>query len=66
MFFFGGTEGRVGEEEEWGNLVVKVVFFLAVLGFELKAFILSHSTIPIFVMGFFKIGSGKLICPDWL
>jgi hypothetical protein len=31
-----------------------------ILGFELRAFTLSHSTSPIFVMGFFKIGSLKL------
>jgi hypothetical protein len=31
-----------------------------VLGFELKAFTLSHSTSPIFVKGFFKIGSHKV------
>jgi hypothetical protein len=30
------------------------------LGLELKAFILSHSTIPIFCEGFFKIGSHEL------
>jgi hypothetical protein len=28
-----------------------------VLGLELKAFTLSHSNSPIFVMGFFEIGS---------
>jgi hypothetical protein len=35
-----------------------IFFFLfAVLGFELKAYTLSHSTIPFFcVMSFFKIG----------
>jgi hypothetical protein len=28
-------------------------FFVAVLGFELRAYTLSHSTSPFFVMGFF-------------
>jgi hypothetical protein len=27
---------------------------------------LSHSSSPIFVMGFFKIRSCKLFCPGWL
>jgi hypothetical protein len=30
------------------------------MGFELRAFTLSHSTGPIFVMGFFKVGSREL------
>jgi hypothetical protein len=34
--------------------------FFAELVFELKAYTLSHSTIPIFVKGFFEIGSHKL------
>jgi hypothetical protein len=39
---------------------IKIFFFFSVLGLELKAFTLSHSTSPIFVMGFFKIGSHEL------
>jgi hypothetical protein len=35
-------------------------FFLVVLEFELRAFTLSHSTSPIFVMGIFKIGFHEL------
>jgi hypothetical protein len=35
-------------------------FFFVVLGFELRAHTLSHSTSPFFVMGFFEIGSCKL------
>jgi hypothetical protein len=31
-----------------------------VLGLELRAYTLSYSTSPVFVMGFFKIGSCKL------
>jgi hypothetical protein len=31
-----------------------------VLGFELRTYTLSHSTNPIFVMGFFEIGSHEL------
>jgi hypothetical protein len=30
------------------------------LGFELRAYTLSHSTSSLFVMGFFEIGSHKL------
>jgi hypothetical protein len=30
------------------------------LGFELRAYILSYSTCPIFVMGIFEIGSHEL------
>jgi hypothetical protein len=38
------------------------VFFsvCVVLGLELRAFTLSHSTSPLFVMAFFKIGSLEL------
>jgi hypothetical protein len=31
-----------------------------VLGFELRAYTLSHSTSPFFVKGFFEIGSPEL------
>jgi hypothetical protein len=34
--------------------------FLVVLGFELRAYTLIHSTSPFFVMVFFKIGSCEL------
>jgi hypothetical protein len=34
--------------------------YFVVLGFELRAYTLSHSTSPFFVMGFFEIGSCKL------
>jgi hypothetical protein len=37
-----------------------VVVVFAALGLELRAYILSHSTSPFFVMGFFKIGSNEL------
>jgi hypothetical protein len=36
-------------------------FLFAVLGLELRAFTLSHSTSPIFSIGFFKIGCDKLL-----
>jgi hypothetical protein len=35
-------------------------FFLVVLGFELRAYTLSHSTSPFFLKGFFEIGSREL------
>jgi Na+/proline symporter len=41
-------------------LFVYLFIFLAVLGFELRAYTLSHSTSPFFVMGFFEIGSCEL------
>jgi hypothetical protein len=34
--------------------------YLVVLGFELRAFTLSHSTSPFFIKGFLEIGSGEL------
>jgi hypothetical protein len=37
-----------------------------VLGLELRAYTLSHSTSPFFVMVFFEIGSGKLFALGWL
>jgi hypothetical protein len=37
-----------------------------VLGFELKAYTLSHSTNSFFVMGVFEIGSYELFAWDWL
>jgi hypothetical protein len=36
------------------------LFIFAVLGFELRAYTLSHSTSPIFVIGFFEMGSCEL------
>jgi hypothetical protein len=35
-------------------------FFFPILGLELRAYTLRHSTSPFFVMGFFDIGSGEL------
>jgi hypothetical protein len=35
--------------------------FFVVGGLEIRAYTLSHSTSPFFVMGFFKIGSHKLL-----
>jgi hypothetical protein len=40
--------------------------FFAILGFELRAFTLSHSTSPFFVMNFFEIGSQELFARGWL
>jgi hypothetical protein len=39
---------------------------LWLLGFELKAYTFSHSAGPIFVMGFFEIGSRELFAQGWL
>jgi hypothetical protein len=35
-------------------------FFFCITGFELRAYTLSHSTSPFFVMGFFEVGSHNL------
>jgi hypothetical protein len=37
-----------------------LLFVFVVLGFELKAYTLSHSTSPFFVMSFFQIGYCEL------
>jgi hypothetical protein len=39
---------------------LNLFFFLTVLGFELRAFTLSHSTSHFFVMGLFEIRSPEL------
>jgi hypothetical protein len=39
---------------------VSFCFVFGVLEFELRAYTLSHSTSPFFVMVFFKIGSHEL------
>jgi hypothetical protein len=36
------------------------------LGLELRVFILSHSTITIFVLGVFKLGSLEVFAQGWL
>jgi hypothetical protein len=36
------------------------LFFFVVLGFEFRAYTLSYSTSPFFVMGFFEVGFCKL------
>jgi hypothetical protein len=43
---------------------IRTFFVCVLLGFELRAFTLSHSTSPIFVMGFFEIGSCELFALD--
>jgi hypothetical protein len=37
-----------------------IFLFLAVLGFEIRAYTVSHSTSHFFVVGFLKIGFHKL------
>jgi hypothetical protein len=41
-------------------LFIYLFIYLLVLGFELRAYTLSHSTSPIFAMGFFELGSQEL------
>jgi hypothetical protein len=43
-----------------------IFFFFPVLGLELRTFIWSHFTSPIFCEGFFEIGSHVTICLGWL
>jgi hypothetical protein len=42
------------------NTNAQLEFFFFGLGFELRAYTLSYSSSPVFVMGYFEIGSGKL------
>jgi hypothetical protein len=42
------------------HLAIFCCLFFAVIGFETRAYTLSHSTSPIFGMGFFKIESQEL------
>jgi hypothetical protein len=42
---------------------INLFFFFVVLGFKFRAYTLSHSTSPFFVMGVFEIGSCKLLAP---
>jgi hypothetical protein len=42
------------------RVYVFVCLFFVVLGFELRAYTLNHSTTPFFIMGFFEIGSHEL------
>jgi hypothetical protein len=48
------------------ELLLFIYLLFAVLEFELRAYTLSQSTSPFFVMGFFEIGSCGPICPGWL
>jgi hypothetical protein len=50
----------------WYCSFVGLFVCFSVLGFELKAFTLSHSTSPFFVMVFYEIGARGTICLGWL
>jgi hypothetical protein len=54
--------GRRSPLEQLCQPIFLFLFFIyfVVLGSELSAYTLSHSTSPFFVMGFFKIGSHEL------
>jgi hypothetical protein len=47
-------------------LKVNCTFFFVVLGFELRAYTLSHSISPFFVKGFFQDRVSRAICLGWL
>jgi hypothetical protein len=58
------TDKKLSTREESKSLFsffVLFCFVFAILGFELRAYTLSHSTSPFFVKGIFKIGSLKLL-----
>jgi hypothetical protein len=60
-FLFEYFQGRVSWMICTGWLQTKIlldflVFFLAIVGFKLRAYILSHSTSPIFMVGFCSFG----------
>jgi hypothetical protein len=46
------------------KILLLLLLFFVVLGFELRAYTLSHSTSLIFVVGIFEIGSHKLFAQD--
>jgi hypothetical protein len=41
-------------------------FLFAVLGLKPRTYTSKHSTNPLFMMGFFEIGSHDLFAQDWL
>jgi hypothetical protein len=45
-------------------IYISLSLFFVVMGFEFKAYTLSHSTSSFFVMGFFGIGSLELFAQD--
>jgi hypothetical protein len=45
---------------QWQSFFLAMNFFFSVLQLELRAFTLSHSASPFFVMGIFEIGSHEL------
>jgi hypothetical protein len=49
-----------------GFICLLFFFFFEVLGFELRAYTLSHYHQPIFVMGFFQGRVSQAICLGWL
>jgi hypothetical protein len=49
----------------YGALFLSFFFFLAILGFELRVYILSYSTSP-FCVGFFWGRVSWTVCPGWL
>jgi hypothetical protein len=69
FFFFGQGWGiklrasqmfcKCSTTELHPQACTEILFFFSVLGLELRAFTLSHSTSP-FVLGIFKIGSLEL------
>jgi hypothetical protein len=52
-----------GKSQEDQNL--KKIFFV-ILGLEIRAFTLNHSTSPVFCEKFFETESCGTICPGWL
>jgi hypothetical protein len=58
MFVYGLRSQQI----TWTSLF----FFFCGTGLELRVLTLSHSTSPVFVMGFFQDRVSQTICPGWL
>jgi hypothetical protein len=48
------------------TLYQSILFFLVVLGLELRVYTLRHPTTPFFCGGFFRDRVLQTICPGWL
>jgi hypothetical protein len=48
------------------SVLTRILFIFAVLGLELRAFTLSHSTSPFLQWIVFEIGTHGIIYLDWL
>jgi hypothetical protein len=56
----GMGEGKIKKSGGGVDSNIYLFIFFAVLEFELRDYTLSHSTSPLFLMGFLKIGSQEI------